>query len=171
MTVQLNIVQPHFPPGQWQHIQVLPSAYAWHIVYHATVASPWQSSLDPAGNHLLLQNTISKQAWVYRKTPPPPRKGAMAGLGAVSDDTPTGTGFTSGDQTQVEANPTPDVPQGTTPSAPIQPANADTVVTTSGDPNTLLWVLGGMVVVAGSLAAYTYSKKHRKGGARRRARR
>ena len=166
-------VQPHWPPGRWSLIQAPASNYAWHVVYPATVASPWQSSLDSKGQHLLLQNTISKQAWVYQLALAS-RKGetvAGVGLGAVADDTPLGTGLTSADQTQVEANPTPDVPQGTSPSAPIQPANADTVVTTSGDPNTLLWVLGGMVLVAGSLAAYTYSKKHRKGGARRRARR
>ena len=164
-------VQAHFPPGRWTHIQALPSAFAWHVVYTATVASPWQSSLDASGQHLLLTNTISKQSFVYQKAAPP-RKGetvAGIGLGAVADDTPTGTGLTSADQTQVEANPTPDVPQGTSPSAPMQPVNADTVVTTSGDPNTLLWVLGGLVLVAGSLAAYTYSKKHRSGPRRKKS--
>lgn len=92
----------------------------------------------------------------------------MRTLGAVADDTPTGTGFNSDDQTQVEANPTPD-----NPSAPSSPSNTlPTIVvpggTSASSGSALPWILGGLVLTAGAFAAYTYSKKNRRSSRRRR---
>lgn len=166
--IHLNLPQPHFPPGQWAVITTHPSAFTWHVVYPANVANAWASSLDPSGNHLLLQNTISKQAWVYKKIVPVLKgETKMAGLGAVADDTPTGTGFNSDDQTQVEANPTPD-----NPSAPSSPSNTLPTIIVPGSASgssgsALPWILGGLVLTAGAFAAYTYSKKNRTGRRRK----
>jgi hypothetical protein len=62
--------------------------------------------------------------------------------------------------------PPPQAPAGCVGAAPSGGGGgtiAPIVVTGSPAPNYMPWVLGGLVVVAGSFAAYTYSKKHRRG--------
>jgi hypothetical protein len=169
-TVVLNTSHPYFPPGTWKAVSGLnPASYQWTVLQHNGV---WTTSIDPSHNRLLITNRQTNQGWIYalQRSPNAPvqasNKAEVRGVGAVSDDTPTGTGFDSGDSTQVEANPTPDVPEGSGGgSSPMTVNNSPDIISTSGDPTTLLWVLGGLVLVAGSLAVYTYSKKkHSKGG-------
>lgn len=58
--------------------------------------------------------------------------------------------------------PAPGVNPSPIPTIPTVVVPGTATTTTSTSPNYLPWILGGAVLVAGSFAAYTYSKKSRR---------
>ena len=70
-------------------------------------------------------------------------------------------------QATINANPGTTLGSYTAPAGCVSQggANGTTAVTVPDQaPNYWPWVIGGLVLVGGSYAAYTYSKKHRRGG-------